>query len=110
MTTQLPIKFEELEPFCDWALKERGARYRKRIHSPMDRIRAFYDAVRPRMEEIIDYLNARPLDGLSEEESRLLWLALAWMDASRSIEVLGTPDVRYGLPAERFKIQDVAAV
>jgi len=110
MTTQLPNEFKELEPFCDWALKQRDARYKKRIHSSMEVIRSFYDAVRPRIEEIVSYLNARPLDALNEEENRLLWLGLAWMDASRSVEVLGTPDVRYGLPAERFEVRDVAAV
>lgn len=76
----------------------------------MEEIRAFYDALRPRIEEVVEYLDARPLDGLSDEESRLIWLALAWMDASRSIEVLGTPDVRYGLAADRFKVQDVATI
>lgn len=110
MASQFPQPFEAFEPFSGWALLQREARYKKRIGSSMDEIRAFYDALRPRMEEMVEYLNARSLDNLSEEDSRLLNLALAWMDASRSIEVLGTPDIRYGLPADRFKIQDVAAI
>lgn len=110
MASQFPAKFKDLEPFGDWALRQRDARYKKRIHSSMEEIRAFYDAIRPRIEAIVDYLAQRALDALTEEESHLLWLALAWMDASRSVEVLGTPDVRYGLAAERFKVQDAAAI
>lgn len=110
MAAQFPRRFDGLEPFSGWALRQRDARYKKRIRSSMEEIRAFYDALRPRIEEVVEYLDARPLDGLSDEESRLIWLALAWMDASRSIEVLGTPDVRYGLAADRFKVQDVATI
>lgn len=110
MASKFPQPFDEFESFSGWALRQREARYKKRIHSSMEEIRAFYETLRPRIKEVVEYLNARSLDNLSEEDSRLLNLALAWMDASRSIEVLGTPDIRYGLPAERFKIQDVAAV
>lgn len=110
MAARFPEQFKDLEPFSAWALSQRDARYKMRIGSSMQEIRAFYEGLQPRIEEIVDFLNARPLDGLSDEESRLLWLALAWMDASRSVEVLGTPDVRYGLAAERFKVQDVAAI
>ena len=110
MAAQFPPKFSDLEPYSHWALESRDARYKKRIRSSMEEIRSYYEAVRPRIEAIVDYLDARPLDALSEEERRLLQLTLAWMDASRSVEVLGTPDVRYGLAAERFTVADGAPI
>lgn len=110
MANQFPTGFKDLEPLSGWALSQRDRRYKKRIHSSMEEIRAFYDALRPRIEEMVEYLDARPLDALSKEESSLLWLALAWIEASRSVEVIGAPDVRYGLAADRFIVQDVATI
>lgn len=108
MAQSLPDPFLALEPFAPWALDRREARYKKRLASSMDEIRAFYDAMRPRMAEIIEHLNSRPLDGMAGQDRCLLLLAAAWMDASRSVEVLGAPDVRYGLEAERFRLRDLA--
>lgn len=108
MTQHFPAAFQDLEGFAGWALGSRDARYKRRLGSTMAAIRAFYDAVQPRMDAIIAYLNPRPLEALADEERRLLWLALAWMDASRAVEVLGAPDVRYGFAADRFTVRDLA--
>ena len=52
----LPDDFQDLAPWLDWALEPERARTEKREASSMAEIRAFYDAVLPRMEEMIRYL------------------------------------------------------
>ncbi len=51
----LPEAFEDLAPWLDWALEPERARTAKKVASSMEELRAFYDAVMPRMEEIIAY-------------------------------------------------------
>ncbi len=105
-----PAQFAQLADHAEWALPQREARYKKRLQSTQQEIKVFYDAVLPRMKEIIEYLNSRSLQSLSAEEGRLLMLAQAWMDASRAIEIIGAPDVKYGLEASRFKVRDVVPI
>ena len=52
----LPDEFRDLAPWLDWALEPERARTEKREASSMAEIRAFYDAVLPRLEEMIRYL------------------------------------------------------
>lgn len=110
MTQHFPAGFQDLERFADWALERRDARYKKRLASSMETIRAFYDAMASRIDAILEYLNPKPLETIGGEDRRLLLLSLAWMDAARAVEVLGTPDVKYGFEAHRFNIRDVASL
>ena len=52
----LPDGFQDLAPWLDWALEPERARTEKREASSMAEIRAFYDAVLPRLEEAIRHL------------------------------------------------------
>ncbi len=57
----LPTPFADLEPFVDWALPTERERNRKRLSSSMDVLRAFHQAILPRVPTIIEYLNdSRP--------------------------------------------------
>ena len=63
MTAQsLPAPFAGLEPFIDWSLTRERERTEKREASTMEEVREFYDAVFPRMEEIVKHLDAFPFD------------------------------------------------
>ena len=54
----LPEGFTDLEPFVtDWALPTRAQRYEARLSKPYDELVTFYDAIAPRAEEAIAYLN-----------------------------------------------------
>jgi hypothetical protein len=106
---QLPAAFADLEPYAAaWALPTRDARYHHRVACTMDEVRAFYDAVRARADEVVAYLDRVPLDALPDSDRPLLHLMLAWMDASRAVEVMGAPDVHWGFDAARLRIGDVA--
>ncbi|MBV8693030.1 MAG: hypothetical protein JO367_09250 [Actinobacteria bacterium] len=82
-----PTDFADLEPFADWALATEGERYAKRLSSSMDELQAFYDAVFPRLEPAMAYLDAHDLNALPDDATRLLWLCYSLINASFPIEV-----------------------
>ena len=82
----LPGAFSDLEPFADWSLETEGERYAKRLSSSMEELQAFYDASFPRLEEIMAYLDALPLEDLPEDATRLLWLSYSLINASFPVE------------------------
>jgi hypothetical protein len=88
-----PPQFADLEPFADWALQGERARYAKRIASTMDELQAFYDAAFPRLADSVEYLKSVELDGISEEDERLVWLFSALVTASFPVEVWRQPRV-----------------
>ena len=82
----LPEAFSDLEPFADWSLETEGERYAKRLSSSMEELQAFYDAAFGRLEEIMAYLDALPLEDLPEDATRLLWLSYSLINASFPVE------------------------
>jgi hypothetical protein len=88
-----PEQFADLEPFADWAVPTERARYAKRMESSMEELQAFYDAAFPRLEAGADYLRSVELDGIGEEDKRLLWLFCALVTVSFPVEVWRQPRV-----------------
>lgn len=101
----LPEPFQDLSGYvADWAIDTEAARNRKRLASSMDELVAFYNAMLPRMEPAIEYLNTRPLAALAPPERNLLNLALMFMEVAPAVEIFKDPDVPWGFVAERFEI------
>src|SRR5436309_2122415 len=93
-TKVLPEKFKELEPFVDaWALPTSAERHRKRLSSTMEEIQAFYDAMLPRMRQIIEFLNGFPLNDMPEDARRLSCLTLSLAEVSSAYELFSQPGV-----------------
>jgi hypothetical protein len=88
-----PADFADLEPFAGWALPTEKERYAKRMASSMDELQAFYDAAFPRLEASTDYLRSVSLDGIGEQDKRLLWLFCALVTVSFPVEVWRQPKV-----------------
>jgi hypothetical protein len=82
----LPAVFADLEPFIAWALERERERTEQREASTMDEIRIFYDAVFPRMEEIVAHLDGFAFDALPEKEHRLFLLTLSLVEVSNLVE------------------------
>ncbi|MFZ5491297.1 MAG: hypothetical protein ACOY6E_02190 [Pseudomonadota bacterium] len=100
-----PVEFADLEPLRGaWAIGDEAARNRKRLTSSMADLQDFYKALLARMDAIIGYLNALPLDALSPGEQALLDLALMFMEVAPAVEIYKHPDVPWGFAAERFRI------
>ena len=89
----LPADFGDLEPFAAWALRTEAERYDKRLASTMEELEAFYDAALPRLEAAMAYLDQFPLDELSDDAERLLWLCYSLVNASFPVEVWRQPRV-----------------
>ena len=90
----LPDGFSDLEPWVeDWCLDSEPERYAKRLSSSMNEIQAFYDAVFPRAEEVIQYLEKLPLDDLPEDAHRLLKLLYSLIVMSFAVEIWKQPRI-----------------
>ena len=88
----LPPEFSDLEPWVeDWCLDGEPERYAKRLASSMDEIQAFYDAVFPRAEAMIQHLELFPLDELPEDAHRLLKLLYSLIVMSFPVEIWKQP-------------------
>lgn len=84
----LPQEFADLEPFvADWALPTRAQRYEARLSKPYDDLVRFYDAIAPRAEEAIAYLNERDINALPDDAARLLHLLYSMILASYAVNV-----------------------
>ena len=90
--TLLPSQFSELEPFAEaWCLASEPERYAKRLASTMEEIQAFYDALFPRAEEAIVYLEKFRLNDLPDDALRLLQLLYSLILVSFPVEIWRQP-------------------
>jgi hypothetical protein len=88
----LPAEFKDLEAYSEWSLEHRRERFQKRLNSPMEKITAFYNAMVPRIDSAVKYLNSKPLAALDASEKRLLAMCLSLIEVSRCIERWDAPD------------------
>lgn len=88
MGNTLPESFSELEPYvADWALPTRAERYAARLDRPFEDLLAFYDAIAPRAEEAIAYLDGLDIHNLSEDATRLLHLLYSMILVSYAVNI-----------------------
>ena len=88
----LPPEFSDLERFAkDWCLASEPERYAKRLASSMEEIQAFYDALFPRAQEVIAYLEKFPLHELPDDARRLLHLLYSLILVSFPVEIWRQP-------------------
>jgi hypothetical protein len=81
-------EFPDLEPFvANWALPTRAQRYEARLSKPFDELVTFYDAVAPRAEEAIAYLNGLDIDDLPDDATTLLHLLYSMILVSYAVNV-----------------------
>jgi hypothetical protein len=104
MNIQLPSEFSDLEQFAHWALPTSVKRNRKRITSSMDEINAFYNALLPRLAEILAYLDQFSLEEMPQDAQRLLSLSLSLAEISMAVELFHEPTVTGGCDPARFVV------
>jgi hypothetical protein len=84
----LPELFSDLEPFAaDWALPTRAQRYDARLSKPFAELVTFYDAIAPRAEEAIAYLNGLDIDDLPDDAATLLHMLYSMILVSYAVNV-----------------------
>jgi hypothetical protein len=103
--SQLPAQFSDLESFAQtWALETANQRLLKRMQSSMAEIKQFYDAMLPRLEEALNYLDDFKFGKLPAPQQRLYWICLATAEAALSVEVYGSPTLPMAPEISRFEI------
>lgn len=92
--TLLPPEFPDLERFvAAWCLDSEPERYAKRLASTMDEIQEFYDAIMPRAEAAMSFLERFPLNDLPEDAHRLLKLLYSLILISFPVEIWRQPSI-----------------
>lgn len=100
----LPDPFAALEPFAAaWSLPTETARHERRRASSMEALQDFYNAMLPRMPEILAYLESRPLNDLSTEDGRLMQLTLSLAEIAPAVELFGSPVIKDAVDSRRFR-------
>ena len=97
-------QLEALGPWLDdWALPTQAARERRRRSASTAQLQAFYDAMLPRMDDIITALDAWPLHELPADARRLMDLTLSLAEVAPHVEFYdGEPGVPFAFAEERF--------
>lgn len=108
----LPDPWRDLEPLAArWSLPgeaERAALHRSASYAELE---ALYRTLLPRIPGMLEALNAVPLQRLQPGERRLLWLALAFVEAAVAVERFQCADMPPGaFAADRFHIATGTAV
>jgi hypothetical protein len=101
----LPAQFAQWEPYAaTWCLATERERREQRMRSTQAELEQFYKAVKPRLDEAIQYLNGFPLDALPPRERNLLNLALSLVEVSVAVELFFNPWPRDAYPWQKFSV------
>lgn len=102
---RLPAAFQALAGFADsWALPSSDERLHKRMHSAMDEIQSFYDAMLPVVKDALAHLDGFALGDMPAAETRLYHLVLASAEAALAVEVYHAPQLPLAPTESRFKV------
>lgn len=99
----LPDVFADLAPFAPvWALDTETKRNMQRHAASMDEIKAFGDAILPRVDDIVAYLNGFALDALPPDGAVLMQMLLSLAEIAPALEFYGQQAVIDGYDPRRF--------
>lgn len=100
---KLPEKFADLLPFMDWSLHNADLRQQKRRESTTEEMQTFYDAILPRIEDILAVVNEYKLGELPEEYRALYDMALSLAEIAAHVELYkGDPAVPFAFEESRM--------
>ena len=101
-----PEAFADLKGFLEkWALPTNAERYSVRSTCSMEELRAFYDAMVPRLEDLLAWLDRKPIDELEGADLQLLQLCLALSEVGLAIEVYNAPVLRLAPRLDEFVVR-----
>ena len=94
----------ELDRFLEhWAKPTETSRSHVRWHATPEDFQAFYAAVLPNLDDLMDYLDQFPLGQIPDDARPLYYLALAFAEAAPHCELYdGSSEVPNSFSAERF--------
>lgn len=100
----LPAPFADLAPLAaHWARPSENERSEIRWSASPAEFKALYEAMMPRLDDILRLLSNHPASGMPEEVHNLFLLACAFAEASPHHELYGgSSAVPYSFDARRF--------
>lgn len=107
MSKVLPNQFDELESFAaKWALGTENERQQARISSSTKSLQEFYDAIMPRMKEILSTLDEHPFGELPESYQPIYWMAMSLAEVAPHIELYdGSTGVPFSFEEARLEAE-----
>jgi len=102
-TNTLPAGFDDLEPLLDWNLATMPERLERRMGASMEDLDAFYQALLPRMDAILEYLaDVSTTNDMDEGSATLLNLSKSLAEVAPAVEQFFEPTISYGYQMDRF--------
>lgn len=99
----LPAGFADLEPYLEWSLASEQLRSAKRQGSSIEALRAFYAAMMPRMEAVLEFLAGFAPQAVTDNGVRTLFLmTLSLAEIAPAVENYGQASVIDGYDVARF--------
>ena len=98
----LPEQFRDLEPYLEWSLASERERSAKRQASSIAALKTFYDAMLPRMEQVLPFLAQFSLGDVDDRVQRLFLLSLSLAEVASAVENFGQARVVDGYDVARF--------
>lgn len=100
----LPKGFESLETWvAGWAHPSQNRRWDKRLASSREEITAFYHAILPELDRILEHVDQFPLAELPADSARLFDLAMMQAEIAPNVELYGgAPGVPHSFEERRF--------
>ena len=100
---RLPDQFRDLEPLASiWTLPTEKERHARRLASNITELRALYDALMPRIGDMLAYLSEFPVEKLTPEGRNLFYLACSLAEIGPAVELFGQAEVPAGYDSRRF--------
>jgi len=106
MSGRLPPAFAELEPFVGyWAAATTAGRAAARDRAGPAECARFFAAGFPRVQEALDYLDAKGFAQFDAADERLMALVLGLVHAGLAADVQGPDEPRHALTRPDMKLQ-----
>jgi hypothetical protein len=107
----LPEPFADLQRFVpEWGLATEQARFLKLHSVTLDQLRVFYDAMRPRMDQVLDHLDQYTIGVMPADAQVLYQLAMTFAETAHPLD-LKWKDVDFpdAYPWQKFEFRTVSA-
>jgi hypothetical protein len=106
----LPEQYAYLRPFIrDWALSTEKDRFHKLHTTSLADLKVFYDAMLPRMDDILDYLNQYTIGAMPPDARTLFDLAMTFAETAHPLDLRWTDvDFTDAYPWEKFQFGTVS--
>jgi len=107
VSMSLPTEFSQLTPFAEkWALDTESARRETRMGCSQEELTTFYQAMKPVLDDAIQYLNKFDLDEMPDPERNLLNTALSLVEISVAVELFRNPWPQNAWPWQQFSVDN----